>query len=140
MGFAPNSDLQANYDLTTVDIAPSKTYKFDFETGEFENRIIDDIEAISQFVQKAIITPRFRYVIYNWDYGSELDSLIGQSFTQELITHELPRVIEEAIKFDDRVVDIQEMKITREKDIAVITFNVVLDDDVILEERVVVNV
>lgn len=66
-----------------------------FENGEF--LIVTENEAIKTWCFKALKTERFRYLIYSWSFGNELDLLIGQSFRPNLMKAEAIRYIEESI-------------------------------------------
>lgn len=89
---------------------PTKTYSLDIETGKIGGKI-DGLAAMQQFVVKAIRTARWRHVIYPDQYGSEIDMLIGQGFTDAYIRSELPRVITEALIYDERVLAVEDFKI-----------------------------
>lgn len=54
-------------------------------------------EAVRVWVWKALSTPRFRHAIYTWDYGSEVENLVGQAFTPEVKQSEAVRYIREAL-------------------------------------------
>lgn len=65
------------------------------ENREF--KIVEGNEAIKVWVYKAILTPRYNYSIYTWNYGSELLDLIGKAYTPSLTKSEAKRYIEEAL-------------------------------------------
>ena len=46
------------------------------EKGDF--KIVTGNEAIKTWVYKAMKTERFRYPIYSWHFGSEVETMIGQ--------------------------------------------------------------
>ena len=54
-----------------------------------------------QAVEKILQTERYRFVIYDWNYGMELDDLIGKNAS--FVIPELKRRIEDALLADDRV-------------------------------------
>lgn len=86
----------------SVTVLPTKTWKMCLKT----NRIIEQIdaeEALEQFIFKALRTARYRYRIYDGEYGSEVISLIGSNLTQELVVAEIPRKVEDALIYDDRI-------------------------------------
>lgn len=60
-------------------------------------KIVEGNEAIKVWVYKALLTPRYQYSIYTWDYGSELLDLIGKAYTPSLTKSEAKRYIEEAL-------------------------------------------
>lgn len=54
-------------------------------------------EAVKVWVWKALNTVRYRHEIYTWDYGCELENLIGKAFTSEVKQSEAVRYIREAL-------------------------------------------
>lgn len=74
-----------------------------------ENRdfkIVEGNEAIKVWVYKALLTPRYQYSIYTWNYGSELLSLIGKAYTPQLTKSEAKRYIEEALKINPYILEV----------------------------------
>lgn len=59
--------------------------------------LVERAEAVAVWAWKALHTPRYRHEVYTWDYGSELESLIGQNYTEELKQAEARRYVEEAL-------------------------------------------
>lgn len=116
--------------IDTDDEQPLKTYALDIEAGTLGG-YVDGTEAIRQFIYKAIRTARFRFPIYDDDYGSEVDALIGQDVSLSLLETEIPRVIEEAIIYDDRIDSVHDFELTREGDRLYVSFYVDIADDVI---------
>lgn len=74
------------------------------ENGDF--KIVEGNEAIKVWVYKALLVPRYQYSIYTWGYGSELMDLIGKAYTHELTKSEAKRYIEEALKINPYILDI----------------------------------
>ena len=121
-------------------VEPSKTWAIDFENGTI-GKFIDEYEALRQCIRKAILTERARFAIYSDDYGCELNELIGDDeVTEDLLDAEVPRIVYEALAYDDRIDDIQ-TTFTREGDKLYISVTVVpVDGDVEITEEVEVNV
>lgn len=109
---------------------PLKTYAIDFDNGVLGGTV-DGIEAIKQFVVKAIKTARFRFAIYDDDYGSEIEDLIGSDASTDLLETEIPRVIEEALLFDDRITDVYDFELTREGDRLYVSFALEINEETI---------
>lgn len=105
-------------------VAPSKTWKLDFENGRITHEI-DGLEAIRQFVKKAILTARSRFLIYTDDYGCELDDLIGDDVTDAYLNSEIPRMVKEALIYDDRIEDVTDIQYERDGDKLYLSFRVV---------------
>ena len=74
------------------------------QNGDF--KIVEGNEAIKVWVYKALLVPRYQYSIYSWDYGSELLSLIGKAYTPQLTKAEAKRYIEEALKINPYILDV----------------------------------
>lgn len=91
-----NSDFE-------IDIRPSFTYKIKNEKDKIED-YINGIESIKQAVYKALMTDRYAYEIYDFNYGVELNDLIGKS--RELVKAEIPNRIQDALSSDDRIKDV----------------------------------
>lgn len=75
-----------------------------------ENRdfkIVEGNEAIKVWVYKAILTPRYNYSIYTWDYGSELMDLIGKAYTPSLTKEEAKRLIKEALEINPYILEVE---------------------------------
>ena len=74
------------------------------ENGDF--KIVEGNEAIKVWVYKAILTPRYNYSIYTWDYGSELLDLIGKAYTPSLTKEEAKRLIKEALEINPYILEV----------------------------------
>ncbi|NIK67105.1 MULTISPECIES: DUF2634 domain-containing protein [unclassified Paenibacillus] len=92
-----------------------RTYSLDLETGEI-GRQIDGLDAIKQFVHKAIQTIRFAYPIYSQDYGCEVQLMLGKAYTQGFIQVEMSRMITEALVYDERINRVYDFEILWEND------------------------
>lgn len=86
---------------------PSLSYKMKLEKEHIE-KTINGIEAVKQMIYKTLMTERYKYEIYSWNYGIELDDLFGKS--KEYVKAELPRRIEDALIIDDRVEEITDFE------------------------------
>ncbi|WP_142385046.1 DUF2634 domain-containing protein [Cytobacillus massiliigabonensis] len=95
---------------------PSLTYRINFGNSRLGGGMVDELDAIKQYVVKAILTCREHFHIYSDDYGCELETLIGSDVTEAFIQSELPRMVREAIIFDDRIIDVTNVSAEREGD------------------------
>lgn len=124
----------------TVEELPSKTFAIDFENGTIGG-LIDGESALRQFVLKALLTERSKYVIYSDDYGNELRELVGSDVTPLLLESEVPRMVREALVYDDRIDDVINIICERDGDKLYVSFTVVpTDSDEELTEEVELNV
>lgn len=69
-------------------------------------KIVEGNEAIKVWVYKALLTPRYNYTIYSWNYGSELLDLIGKAYTPSLTKSEAKRYIEEALLINPYILEV----------------------------------
>ena len=103
---------------------PSRTYRLDSKRG----RILplgtsDGLDAVRQFIKKTLITPRFRCLIYDNQYGSELkQTIIAGDATPEFIETEIPRLVRDALLVDSRIFDVYDFSISFETENADISF------------------
>ncbi len=71
----------------------------------FEQEVVngywDEIQAMKQVVYKILNTARYRYIIYSWNYGIELEDLFGKPVS--FVCPEIERRITEALLQDDRI-------------------------------------
>lgn len=94
--------IQPQIDESPTELELYKEVKWDFEKNipVYQNGspvILTGKEAVFVWAWKALTTPRFRYEIYTWDFGSEIESLIGQPFTDELKQSEAARYVQECL-------------------------------------------
>jgi hypothetical protein len=93
-----------------------KEVKWDYENNipVFLNGspvIVSGKEAVLVWAWKALHTPRYRYEIYTWDYGCEIESLIGQPYTDELKRSEAARYIKECLMINPYIIDVTDIKV-----------------------------
>ncbi|HGL4193800.1 DUF2634 domain-containing protein, partial [Clostridioides difficile] len=96
-----------DYDIEDVSIInfnvrqePSKTFKLNMERNKVDG-ICDDVEALKQTIFLTLNTERYQHLIYSWNYGAELNDLIGEPISY--VIPELERRIKEALIQDDRI-------------------------------------
>ncbi|ATO51039.1 DUF2634 domain-containing protein [Brevibacillus laterosporus] len=132
MALSPLQRLEERVIQSEPDTQPTLTYSLDFDTGDIGG-MIDGETAIRQFIRKVIMTARFRFPIYDGEYGCELIDLIGQDLPMELLRSEIPRVITEALIYDDRIDDVYDFEIEREADKLFVSFYVDTTDGLTIE-------
>jgi len=107
-------------DLEVVDeVEATKTYKL---SDVAIQGYIDGIEALKQSINKEINTEKYEYPIYSFDYGIELEGLIGKD--TEYVKIELKRRIEECLLKDERIVSVDNFIYTVSGDEMLCTFDV----------------
>lgn len=88
----------------------TRTYKVNFEAGRVAG-FTDETEAMKQAIFKILSTERFAYLIYSWNYGIELNAVVGKSYP--VFASEIKRVIREALLADSRITDVTDFTVTQ---------------------------
>ena len=110
--------------ITEAEEQPSLTYRLDLENGRIVG-FIDKLEAVNQAIKKAIITPRFKCLIYNNQYGSEIEeAIISKDASQEYINTVIEGFIKDALRTDTRILSIYDFYIEFKEDKAYVSFRV----------------
>jgi hypothetical protein len=113
---------------------PSRTYKaveLDSESDShdlYRTRIkgyADSLESLEQAIYLILGTERYKFPIYSWDYGVELNDLFGKPIPY--VMSELPRRIKEALMVDDRISDVKDFEFEKTKNQLHVTFSVISD-------------
>lgn len=100
-----------------------------FKLNTDENRvygITDGIDAIKQAAYKILNTERYKYGMYSWDYGIELEDLFGMDI--DLVIAKLPNRIKEALTQDDRIIDVTDFEFKKGRN--ELTVNFVIDTNI----------
>lgn len=130
----PNTDNILLTNLETATEQTSRTYHLDVEKNIISN-YCDGIEAMKQTIYCILNTERFNHLIYSWNYGIEIEHLIGESITY--VIPELERGINEALIQDSRVVQVSDFKFEVNKNKVIVTFKVITTVGNIEIEKVV---
>ena len=122
--------IQPEAALEETELPLYQEVKWDFEKGRpvfrgGEPVVVEGAEAIKTWVWKALVTQRARYEIYSWDFGSEVESLIGQPYTDELKRAEAVRYVREALEINPYITEVTAA--TVEFDNGVLTISVTVD-------------
>jgi len=108
--------------ITDAAELPSKTYRLDLEKGRIVGKV-DGIAAVNQAIHKAIITPRFKCLIYNHQYGNEAETAVtAKDATRDYIEATLEGFVRDALRPDTRILSISDFAIDFEGDAVHISF------------------
>lgn len=137
MGLFPvNADSTATN--VSLDPLPSMTYYLDVDGGSIQG-LVDGETAIRQAIHKALITNMALPLIYDGSYGSELESLIGSMHSMAYLQSEVPRMVKEALIYDDRIKSVSDVSVSISGDVIYVEFTVELTDKTKLAISEVVN-
>ena len=114
----PQSSIDV--ELTTQEsIETSRTYKI---AGDRIQGYTDNLQALKQAIYKVLNTERYEYPIYSFNYGIELESLLGKDPIYVQI--ELKRRIRECLLQDDRITEVDNFRFEMAGDTIKCTFDV----------------
>ena len=82
----------------------------------------EGLEAARQSVEIALNVERFQWQIYNTNIGNELEELVGDD--ADYIQSELPRMVDDALSVDDRVIDTADFVFSVNGDSMTVSFTV----------------
>jgi hypothetical protein len=109
-------------EVTEAEEQPSLTYRLDLDAGRIVGRV-DGLKAVNQAIRKAIITPRFKCLIYDSQYGSEIeDAIISKDATTAYIEAVTEGFIKDALRPDTRILSVYDFQCDFEEDKAYIYF------------------
>ncbi len=95
-------------ELTSSEIKYGKGWKFDFNKRDFVSsptgRVVpaSELEAYMEWCQKALLTSRYKHMIYTDGYGNEYEDLLGKGYSKAVIESEIKRMTIEALIYDPR--------------------------------------
>lgn len=108
--------------VTEAEEKPSLTYRLDLEAGRIVGRV-DGLEAVNQAIRKAIITPRFKCLIYDNQYGCEIEEvIIAKDASPEYIEAVTEGFIKDALRPDTRILSINDFQFEFAEDSVYISF------------------
>ncbi len=124
-------------DPQEIEVQPSelpiaKEWAWDFEKMDFKLKDgkmyqVEGKEAVKIWLWKLFMTLRYRYLIFDWDYGHELEGLIGQGYTQGYLNSEAERYVREAIEYNlkDYVTDVRNVNVSFDEGTLTIEFTAI---------------
>ncbi|MCR4719775.1 MAG: DUF2634 domain-containing protein [Firmicutes bacterium] len=114
----------------------TKSYLFDFDTGDFvvrDGKLVecDGLEAVKVWIEKILRTEKGRFKIYDdTEYGAKLEDLIiGNSYSVAFIESELKREIEDALLQNPQIRSVTNIQITRDINTLTVELEVKLGDE-----------
>lgn len=103
---------------------PSKTYRLDLDKGRIYG-FIDETEAVEQAIRKALITPRFKCLIYDHDYGSEIQqAILMDDKSHSYVKAAIEGFVRDALMLEERITNIKNFKAEIENDEVFVSFTV----------------
>lgn len=119
--------LEEEAAISVQEYVEPKEYEIDFITGQLTGRVVTGIDAIKAWVWMALKTPRYRYYIYSWDYGQELEELVGKGYSRAFLTCEIESLITECLTINPHIKGIENFEGELVGDTFTATFTVQTD-------------
>ena len=85
-----------------------------FRSRGGEPAVVTEKEALKVWIWRALRTPRFKYEIYTWAYGSEFESLLGQAYNDSVKTAEAPRYLRECLLVNPYIKQVKDISVSFE--------------------------
>ncbi|AKA69831.1 DUF2634 domain-containing protein [Clostridium scatologenes] len=109
-----------------------KEYAWDFEKNNFllkdgKFQVVEGKEALKIWMWKALHTMKMTYSIYSNSYGHDLDSIIGQGFSNGLVESEAKRLVRECLSANSHILRTEGFKVNYEEDKLSIEFTAITD-------------
>lgn len=119
MSIFPMISLEAAQAAQPQALPLCKEVAWDFERDvpifrQGEPVVVSGKEALKVWIWRAIRTPRFRYEIYTWAYGSEFESLVGQAYSDAVKTAEAPRYLRECLLVNPYITAVKNITVSFE--------------------------
>lgn len=94
--------FQSSVDLQGADLPLYRDVAMDYDRGipVFSGGnpvLVSGLEAVKSWAWRAIKTARYRWSCFTWDYGCELESLVGQPYRADTRRSEAVRYVQEAL-------------------------------------------
>lgn len=102
-----NVDL--NTEIKYADL-PTNTFIIDWTSKQI-SRMDSGLDAMRQAVEIILRNERFRWQIYDSNFGSELEDLPGEEY--DYIVSEIPRRIADAFSVDNRILSTENFSFSR---------------------------
>ena len=123
MGILPQILSEIEEEENTINVVATesyeekRTYKFNFERGDFETNVIGEVlkttntrEILKETVDKILHDARYKYLIYSDSHGNEVDYILEQDYTQEELELELQRIYIEALLYNELISNVYDFE------------------------------
>lgn len=129
MSFPFEEDLEEGIEILEVsqNFSEAAEYGIDFETGQLTGEIVTGIEAVKCWCYLALRTARYRHVAFSWDYGSEIEGLIGRSNKASYIKAKAEEMVKDCLLENPHVRAIENFECWSDGD--TITYTFIVDTD-----------
>lgn len=104
-----DEDLEATEPIE--DESEYTDYEIDFDNNRLTGRIISGKPALIQWAHLSILTQRYRYTQHTWNYGCEIEDLIGRHYEPDYVQTESKRMITEALTVNPDITSVENVQV-----------------------------
>ncbi len=114
----PKREIDVDIQLTEIAYS-GLTYKL--SDRKIQGKV-DGLQSLEQAIYKVLSTEKYEYPIYSFNYGIELENLIGKDVIYAKV--ELKRRISECLMQDNRIISLNNFEISTSEDNLLCSFDV----------------
>lgn len=104
-----------------------REYDIDFKTGKLTGKIADGARALAVWAYLAIRTQRYKFFQYSWNYGCDINELIGTTNSDEYVYSEINRMLTDCLEVNPYINGIEDLQIERSNEKIYIQFTLQTD-------------
>lgn len=115
--------------LSTLNHEPTLPLEFgiDFNEGQLTGDIVEGSEAIKVWAWLALKTERYKFRQFSWNYGCEINDLIGTQFSEEYTKAQAKTMIEDCLLINKYITGITNFECKFTQDRLKVEFTIVTD-------------
>lgn len=102
-------------------------YGINYDRNQLTGVTVEGLKALKVWAMNAILTPRSRYEIFSEEYGSDLETLIGKSYSRAYVFCESKRMIEECLTVHPNIEGIEDFTAEISGDSLACSFTLITD-------------
>lgn len=102
-------------------------FGIDFITGQLTGEKVEGSDAVKVWTWLALKTARYRFRQFTWQYGSELEDLIGKQYTAEYTESQARHMVEDCLKANKYINGITDFVCKVDGDRLILQFTILTD-------------
>lgn len=108
--------IQPEISVTVEPLPKAREVAWDFDRDlpvlkAGEPVFCEGAEAVAVWAWNALQTVRYRHEIFSWDYGCELEALIGQQYSADTKKAEAIRYVREALTVNPYITEVNDIRV-----------------------------
>ena len=124
MSLFPFMNTEDTTPETNVQSRIYKDFDFDFVKGVLTGKKVEGKDALKVWIYKAIKTKRYIHDVYTWDYGNDIEEIIGQGYDKGFIDSEVERRIKDCLMVNEKIKSCHDFNIELSNDHLTVNFKV----------------